>query len=493
MRRLAAIAGVALLFCLAPPAEADTALSGDLDVSSWAVEGPAAASGVLHVLHTPPRLDEKPIVGNLSFSADRLRATEVHGEVEADVEGVGATPAQYSTQTTEFHDAQAEVVRRGANYYLFLSKNGNGPAPGVSLDLPGMELEPSTSDAVQEMVFVQGDRDPIEVDVRKSHHPASAGSEAAGRLRVTGDFTLVVWDWDLRVHGAQQSRTFQSGVEERDPDFPANQVPGATERHTKKLYFEVTNGTLTFDIERPQDVTLHASLQRVVASGLHSFEDPVGTLQAGAQEQQVLGRMLRMDGTLDLALEAPESARIPVEIQGNSQSLALDGEPLALGTATGGMIGPGWALPVLLAGLAATGSAGAWYRTRRVRAARMNLLEEAMDEARYGYVVTHAPRLVPTRRHGPNAAVMLTVSHLRRGELAEAQRVLDRRDCWRGEHSAMQDFLAAHVAAKTGRTQEAARKVRQCLQKAPDLASEVMQNPVLSGLLEHESPREGYS
>jgi hypothetical protein len=190
-----------------------------------------------------------------------------------------------------------------------------------------------------------------------SGHLGFLGPAFGHRLEVIGDFDLVLYGADFRLHGQGGPRDFQTG--ER---LASSGVAGVSrDAWYNYTVLHVSGGHLTLD-PRGNAMAAYAPEAKLAGRGSLLFVDASGHVQpVGDSAHGVNERDLNLVGTFELALRGSDR-RVLATFNGD-----FDAEAMGLSTGAVPSAGPAWWwLP--LVGLAAVGGAGSLLVLRRRKA-----------------------------------------------------------------------------------------------------------------------------
>lgn len=399
--------------------------------------------------------------------------TASHLHVETDVQTAQLNPAnpvfpkQSQDPAIDMEDAFASAVapRGGFSFYVIPE---TGTTVHVHVDSNALDVRPATSAAEPER-FTASQRPAWTA-------PAGDGvglGQAVRTVRISGDVRLEFWEYDLEMRNATATATATSG-QTYEATVPSVDVPtlgdvATVGTETQRQVF-VTASDAVLQVVLPVGASAQTAvrLDNAALSGRATLLGPQATAGSSATPHQ--GDWV--EGRLDLAFSDPGTETFGVTIAGKPTAASYAGlmpQPAGAGFAWQPMA----ALLVLVAG---TAVAVDQVLVRR----QLRKLRAAMAEGRHEAVVAlSTPRLMRLRRHGDGVRSQRTVALLLLGRIDEAGATLGG---WRSGPQATADYLWACVHALRGETQAAAARVEACVKGDPDLARELLGDPLLRSL-----------
>ncbi|MEA3191175.1 MAG: hypothetical protein QOD77_1757 [Thermoplasmata archaeon] len=466
---------VLMLLALAAPAT-DAAPLGDLQARQMRTLDLAVAAGAAKAIAVTAPTDG-PVSGHdLRITAERIVVVTNEAWSNATVFGAAPKTETRSAPPQAHEDATVATTRVGERFDLTII-----PADGqVRIESLGGTALPSADPVVEGGRHVDDpDQPPLWATVQATVVWLPSGDVS---IRLEGDFSLSVWDWDLRVSG----RDLRSGFF-RDTTVGSLGVSLLSQDYSAEQFLQVENGTL--DLRVPDGRAARAYLARLGVStdGALALSGASGDLPT-ADGVRALDGTIILEGGVAIELRTLKDSLVADVLQ--ADSLRADGAVVPLAFASDN--GPASPLPWLLGLLGAVPLvAAAWRSVVLTRARRVTLLR--MDAGRYELALHGSRGLLRSRRHRIFARTVRTVALLRLGRPAEARQLLDERH-WQGPLAASRLYLLAHASALEGDRDAAQRHLQAGLALDRGLRADAATNPTLRPLLERTlASREGYT
>jgi hypothetical protein len=160
-------------------------------------------------------------------------------------------------------------------------------------------------------------------------------------MKITGDFVLMLWEWDATLHANGQDYPLPSGHSSSSIDPVKSPESTSLVSIDQQRYLYVENGTLTvpqlggsnYAVYVGPDAHLHAD------AGL-AFKGATGQITQGAQTVSLHDNALDVKGSLDLDATGKDTNQpFATRLTGTLQRAAVDGKAVPLGSST--VTGPG--------------------------------------------------------------------------------------------------------------------------------------------------------
>jgi hypothetical protein len=419
---------------------------------------------------TPAQRSAAPIV---HLAASTLEAQTIHRYSNGTVLNAVPTQLGHTTSTSaRYTHANATMLAPGGRYSYYLTAVDDKTPPAIDVAGSFLDVMPA-GDAPSRVDYVgQTPSDPV-----VPGGLLGAASDRTVTVRVTGDFALSFYDWQMEVSDASSHDDLWAGTRWRSTAGP-NEVQVVGDSEVRQVFLVARDAQLVLELNATTDMTLLLLGQSYTASGVLACNGPQGTLQTDdgpvapkpGAPVEVSGAFA---GQLGLA-----SDRVELDVHGDGATARQGDLTLALKTTTPApaaswtswLLMLGLALPVLGVGVRRT--AQSW----RMRA--MRFAGESRDDRS---VLRHGDRLLQVRRFRRDAAILQTVALVRLDRLDEAAAVLAMDDAWAGS-PAIRDYLSAVLHAKRGELGRAATLLQSCLAMAPEMLAEARANPALAAL-----------
>lgn len=451
---------VASLLVMAVSQSAAALPFADFDATGFVVDGTADASGggslVLESGAGPS--SSTVLLGDLRVAASELVVETDQASSEVVVGGVAGAPAQRSTNRAEMNNAVVEGARQGDLAYVYLL------GADAMVETSGSGYRAHWTDEVpQQYRWVVSERERLGPDADRS----VKATLDDGTLRVTGDFVLAVWDWDMVAEHDQGRETFRSG-EER------SSIAGrAAERvHSRQVYLFVEDGVAEFTVDDPGTLHIYTEDVQVRSTGAVTYRGSTGTIL----DTYVVGEDVEVHGT-STSYVRPGVDALQVRVEGEPDRVVLGGVSMPL-PEPARLVWP-W---LLAAALAVTVGAAmhAWNRSRTL--AR---LQDRFREGEYEAVPPLA-RALRLGRHRHRARLMGAIAELRLGRPDQAERWIRVMQPGSVQEKATQNYLWAYLYALRGQFDQASHHVAETLRLEPAFKAEFRMSPLLRPLLGQE-------
>lgn len=296
-----------------------------LEVSSATV-GPGS-SGELNPLFFTL---EQPLGGSATTPPDFfLKAEKIHVEVDhatSITTGMAGHMVPGNTTYGEYATSTIKGTQNRNNYRLMVIPEGS---QGLHVQSMCATLSSPNEGKIQREGRAANPsmRQPVRMDESDSLQWQNCGRS---HLTFTGNFTLVLWDWDAVVTDASGSTEYTTGHFQHEA---TSDLPGDSDviGERREAWFFVTDGQLELDLERESPSLLYAGEgARVSTSSSILFQDAWGEIQLDGYSQEVGGQDVQVQGILDVDLSRQATGNsMAVAVQGDVWRLAVDGAELA--------------------------------------------------------------------------------------------------------------------------------------------------------------------
>jgi hypothetical protein len=500
--KLAPVALVALVACIpfAPAAEMRSSVvievhaagvTADGEARIWGTLGafdaaPAPGSAADSIMVPAPRTAPSSMVVHANSMTVRTDAHADNESVAARI-GVGAAVGDGATWTKE--DAYSAAAVSSPNepakpkFAFFVAASPGHQPPKASLEGTHLGMAPAGSQVVTQKVYVPSGHAALGAAIEQSVKVAP--STGWQRLVISGDFAVMVWEWNLDLAADGKSALLKSGSEYQESSAtngaPAPVYGSETDR---QVYLFVENGTLEFTFAGEPTADLYLQPAGMSVGGTMTLQAAGGTLHAAGGDRAVQpGETVTLRGVLSGQAGPVAAGAIPLLIGGqvDEARIGSDVVPMsALPQSAASASGPsGWFAAVALA---AAGAAGAgWWARRRSLARTMASLRRKMDDADYAPLRAMPAALLRSRRFAKDAHALKAVASLRLGDAAAARSALEG---WPEDgNPSVRDYMFAHLACLGKDWAEAATRLRSCLARNPEMGREIASNPVFAPVL----------
>ncbi|MCA1811651.1 MAG: hypothetical protein LC623_06530 [Halobacteriales archaeon] len=470
--RLPALLLALLLAAPAPGQAAPTGSVGEVAAASaFATDATGSGPLVAAAFYDAQGKANPSIRGSADWVEVRVEAEKVTGKLNTSVErGLGAS------------EPRDPVVERRSNATLATSWPAQpheaalfplpgAPAPSLSLASHCLGVEPAQPQGLQPTPHVSTPTTP---------HPAASlgGSHAlrpcaSDRLRIEGDFLLVLWGADLRVRDAAGTTEAWSGSRP-DPADPGLLPPYVQNEREQEIFLTVRGGSLSLSWGLPDAAHIYAAGLRVQAPAL-SLQDAHGTLRDGAGPRRVDARQLDLQGDLSAAFGPLKDGALSLELGGTVASGALDGQALAWVVAAEPRAFR-WGLLLLVAGSVALPAGGlashrAWSRRS------LESLEALLAARRDDAVVRRSRALVRWSPFRTEALLLRIEALLRQGKAGQAFE--DLRELPPAVRDGpMGQFLRGHILAAAGQPRMGAVVLAHAAGAGPEFRARIAGDPL---------------
>jgi hypothetical protein len=499
MKPLLALATVLLLL---PAASAEAILQGELAASSVSTAEPLAIDGKgLFVGFFQG--EGKPSVGwGMTAETALVDLTTQRSTTYGDLASVPSESPQHSlTRYSQATLAQTLGTRPPANdreFWMMVTPLQDGQATGfgISGTLAGSDVT-----ALGSIAYQSDPKAPAAVSVPslpgESGLPSGQYSSAQAALQwmpgsasaplvVKGDFIVSVFQSDFQVT-TEDGRADHYSTGDGSPSFDAARPHGVTPYDQARADITVHDGVLTL-MPNGRDVQVDlARLTAPVHGGL-DFKDAQGSLAMASGDQPLVGQV-HLDATdLQLTLE-PRGSLLAAQFSGTVDSVAVDGQPLALSpsTAVHSLQAPAglvWALVAVFS----LGSLTFTVLAARKKTDRALLLARAQaffEVQRYKAALRTSRRLLRLDPGNVDATTVAAMSLVRLGRPAEAKPLLEAGMSSSREHQGLLSVVEALVLFHQGDAQTAAERLQKAFAAYPALNDELAAVDLLDQLLLH--------
>lgn len=289
---------------------------------------------------------------------------------------------------------------------------------------------------------------------------ADALAEAAV---VRGDFTVYVWDLDLR----SGDRTFASGTIRSNGIAPNALAPDGVvyDARQELLTLEVHGGVLRANLpQRPVELFFGEDGARATSTGSWDLSGASGRLGLDARRHEVAGQDVHLEGRFDARFAPSPDGALRSTWSGSVDAAAIDRSLLPLG---GPIATDQHALwwPVLgIAGVVAAGG-GTAYAWRRTRLPLRRATDDAppADDADLATAQT-------------DALVVRCIALVQEGRLDEVVGELEPRFDPGDPAAPVKAYLLSLAHLRAGRREDGIRWIRRAVELYPEFATELAVN-----------------
>jgi hypothetical protein len=346
-RHLLLVVLASTLVFLVPTASATANLHGQFTASSAQAEGSNSVQGPLVALFQDNNggADTKT---NPAFilAANSLRVETYYFDPTLYAGGFSIW-AKPETSSETYQDAQVQGLQNRPGYYWDVFSLGLGGA-GIGIDSTCSDLAPSSQAQVERVSQVDY---PAAPDKKLTASTANALSwtqcSGASSIKVTGNFVLMLWEWDATLHADGQDHPLPSGQSHSAYD-PAD-TPETTNvvSYDRQRYLYVENGTLTASMDGSNYAAyLGPDAQLHTDSGL-LFKGATGRLTEGTQITDLASSTVLVQGRMDLQARGTDTSQpFQGSLAGTAQEINVDGKAFAAVTAASPFGSSGWAYAV---------------------------------------------------------------------------------------------------------------------------------------------------
>lgn len=284
-------------------------------------------------------------------------------------------------------------------------------------------------------------------------------------VRIEGDFTLMLWEWDMLASNATGQHLVRSGFTYQPTAPSVAGVPTAGRSEERQVFVHAQGAVL--EVAIPVGAALAATVTPETVTGIRkaTFHRPLEGLKDGDW----------VEGDLTATFTSTARDTMALRLEGVEASSA--GQVVAAPAPWW----PMWAAAAAVALLVAVRPVATRLAQRAVR--------KAADQGDHEAVVRlsnrRAWRGVTDASLGQRAVSLLLL-----GRPDEAARALGK---WRKAPDATREYLWACIHAMRGETVEAARRVKACLQADPALGSQLLGDPMMRLVTNPQSRTDGYA
>lgn len=353
------------------------------------------------------------------------------------------------------------------------------PPPRVTIKASTAAIEPSATDAIQEVAYVDDTRPLLSADVADSLAMEARG---ASSIRVEGTFAVSVWSWNFTVESMNRREDVPTGSYRRD----ATRDPVMGTDLTWTLFAQVaqltvTDGWLEIGGAFGASTTLFADAADLAGSGTVLVTGATGAL-AGSQ---LAGSEVSAAGEYETVADSKTGPRFIIERF--TGDLAIDGVGVDLGDsgpvrdrsfAVSSPGTPSWAWALGIAGLMAM----AILVKGPAQVSRFNRIESRFESKDYLGVLTRIDPFTRRARFRRRASFLKAISLLSLEEFKEASLFLKTLSPSEVE-PATKAFLQACAAAGLGEDSAVIEHLSNCLKQEPSYIEEIKAVPALTGYL----------
>lgn len=442
-------------------------------------KGSGAFMGPLRALQLASANSEAPPAdGWFELSAASLLVeTDVY-----DYEAYGVTVTQMTPHMERLApsgNAQILGTEKRSRHMLTVFPTSEGSAQ-VQTSLPGDAIVPSNGTAIAVGWSEMYTRAPTSL--------ATAGGlrwQGTGSLSVTGDFVVVLWDWDgtlVEADGTESAIQTGTFPEATMLGLPDEAQIVARKGEMRQAYVYVEQGTLAVQ----QDVAslpanVHTADGTLEMDGLLSLTGVLARFTAGGLAP-VNARSMTLDGKTEILLEPVAADRIPFQaVPRGPTKLQADGVTLSTISPTPAA-SPPWALWGLGAMFLLVGLALAMRRIHQARQDRiLSRAESLLDAEEFALAAAMARKVRNSSRLGEEAIVVEVESYLQAGDWQAADPLLNGPH-WAARSEGVRLYLLARCLVLAGRIPAATEALRRSLSASPDLRAQILLDPGLQSL-----------
>jgi hypothetical protein len=330
--------GAALLsfLLIIPAASATTSLQGKFTATSVQAQGPSTLNAPLVAFFqdSTPNVDS-PASPDFSLAAQSLRVQTYYFDPALNAGGILVSAAPQASSET-YQNAQAQGVQNRPNYHWSLFSLHSGDAD-IKTDSTCSNLTPSARSQESRTSFVfYSPASDMTLTASTADALAWTDCSSTAAITVTGNFVLMLWQWDATLHANGQDYPLPSGHSQSANDPVGSPETTGLVSYDRQRYLYVENGTLTIPTLTGTNYAVYAGPQ----THLHAdtglvFKDATGQITEGTQAVSLQGSALQIKGSLDLdAMGTDANQPFTTHLNGAMQSATVDGRDIELAAST---------------------------------------------------------------------------------------------------------------------------------------------------------------
>lgn len=378
---------------------------------------------------------------------------------------------------------------RDRHEWMLLPTQGHD-APRIVVSSDCLEVA-ATDEPVKRTPWVKGTRGALSLDADRVAQAGACG--AAVTVEVHGDFTLALWEWDVRLESDGEAREIHTG---RSPAGPAGTPADFAVQERRQAFLYAEGAVLRAPLD--SQAVIYIREAKVETHGSLLVRDAHGVIAAGAEAIAVDAGSVLATGDMVAGVSRSDDG-LQVNLGGEIRELRVNGQAIVADPSTEAQAYLMWfaAATVLMAGAAwfwrhpvrvyeqqrllggDVGSQAARSLRQRRGAGYWLMAEKANVRGRHRratWCANRAVRLFPTL---PEARLLRAISWGHRRRPAAAIR--DVRSCYaelpEGRLRAMAACTAASSARQLGQTGESEKWLDLAAQEAPDFLRQRLQSP----------------
>jgi hypothetical protein len=350
-------ASVLLLVLVFPAVLAAIPLQGQLTVSGLQAQGPSTVQAPLVAFFQEDPTDTHSATSPIFRLAAPLLHVQTYQSDPAVHPPSSGNPVDGGQNKTDAYYRDAFVkgvqVRPNHHWAVFPIDPGDASIQAVST-CAGLAPSPSSSQNQISKVFYPAPD--ASVTVKTGSSLAWTDCSGAATVTVTGNFFLMLWEWDAAIRANGQEYPLPSGHSASTYDPVGSPETLGVISHDRQRYLYVENGTLTV----PQLVGGDYAVYLGPHARLHSdsglaFQGATGRLASGAHAVDLSSSSVLLQGATELDASGIDTNQpFQGQLTGSPDSVSVDSRPLSWAAAPAGSHAFSWPTSLTMALAAGT-------------------------------------------------------------------------------------------------------------------------------------------
>jgi hypothetical protein len=466
---------------VAMPAPAFAAPPPILEARATAIafSSESTLDGRLGAFHSAANPDDGSSSPATAPSADRappaeMRITAAHIRIETDVEGATGSPLvnapqRQPTEGFDVTDARAGTIPARQGFTFFVAPREGHAAPSIEIELAPAALQPQSEPSSEAARHVPTNR-PV---LQGAPAPSLAPGDGTVRwLRISGDFAISLWEWDMKVSNETSAQTVRSGYTYQRYAPPVAGVDTVGRYEERQVFLYADAGELEATLPVGAAAGLEFMPTAGAVAGRMTLSQPDGHVDIGGSSFALRDGDW-VEGGLQLAFAGLDDHGFLVRATGAPTAASAGGHLVPMLVAAAPATS-GWLWLALLLVPIAVGAVGAWQLSVRHGLRKIQASLAASDYT--GVVKAARPSLLRLPRRGDSVRTQLAVALLLLGRPADAAKTLAG---WKRGHPATRDYLWACVHAAQGEAEQAVARIDACMAADPEFARHLLADPLL--------------
>jgi tetratricopeptide (TPR) repeat protein len=338
------LASILLAVTLAPEVSATTFSKGDFTAASAQANGPtnlqAPLVAFLQLNRAGVDLRSGPA---FTLAAQSLRVQTYYFDPTLHPASSNRIALQPQASSDSYRQALVQGIANRDNYRFGLFSTNGQPKIEIVSTCSNLAPSPVSQDSLASKVTYQSPDNVITFSAANALRWADCSDSAS--IKITGDFVLMLWEWDAAIRANGQDYPLPSGQSSSTYDPTGSSDSTSTVSYDRQRYLYVENGTLTIPTLTGSNYAIYVGPEaHLHADAGLAFKDAIGELTAESQTVSLQGNALQVKGSLDLDASGTDTNKpFTTHLSGTMQNVVIDGRDVGLSSTVAGSKGlPSW-------------------------------------------------------------------------------------------------------------------------------------------------------